>query len=146
MYRVHPRALVGAFAAAGAALWFTPAYPHAVCGSRIFPATLGIDDPGVNDEFSPTFAYLPSNSDGSQEIDANFSWSKTIIPNVGVIISDGPTWLHPGGYGWDPLSTELQWGNFCWPEHELMATVGFEVGWGNTGTGSRRCRSTLTSR
>ena len=70
MYRVHPRALVGAFAAAGAALWFTPAYPHAVCGSRIFPATLGIDDPGVQDEFSPTFVYLPSNSDGSREIDA----------------------------------------------------------------------------
>ena len=137
MYRVHPRALVGAFAAAGAALWFTPAYPHAVCGSRIFPATLGIDDPGVNDEFSPTFTYLPSNSDGSREIDGNFSWSKTIIPNVGVIVSDGPTWLHPGGYGWDSLSTELQWGNFCWPEHELMATVGFEVDWGNTGTGSQ---------
>ena len=54
-----------------------------------------------------------------------------------MIVSDGPTWLHPGGYGWDPLSTELQWGNFCWPEHELMATVGFEVDWGNTGTGSQ---------
>ena len=137
MYRVHPRALVGAFAAAGAALWFTPAHPHAVCGSRIFPATLGIGDPGVQDELSPTLRYLPSNSNGSQEFDANLSWSKTIIPNVAVILSDTHTWLHPGGDGFNPLSTELQWGNFCWPEHELIATVGFAVGWGNTGTGSQ---------
>ena len=72
MHRLHPRALIGALAAISAALWFTPAYPHAVCGSRIFPATLGIDDPGVNDEFSPTLTYLPSNSGGSQEFDAQF--------------------------------------------------------------------------
>ncbi|MGO9757682.1 MAG: hypothetical protein ACLPNY_13845, partial [Roseiarcus sp.] len=39
--------------------------------------------------------------------------------------------------GWDPLSTELQWGNFCWPEHEFMATLGFQVDWGNPGTGSQ---------
>src|SRR6202050_1844843 len=93
------RAAVGALAATGAALWFTPAYPHAVCGNRIFPATLGIDDPGVNDELSPTLLYLPSNSDGVQEFDAGLSWSKTIIPNVAVVISDGATWLRPGGAG-----------------------------------------------
>jgi hypothetical protein len=133
----HRRAAVGAIAAMTAALWFTPAYPHAVCGSRIFPATLGIDDPGVNDEFSPTFTYLPSNSGGSQEFDAEFSYSKTITPNIGVVISDGATWQHPGGYGWEPLNTELQWGNFCWPEHEFMATVGFAVGWAGTGTGTQ---------
>jgi hypothetical protein len=133
----HRRAAVGALAAMGAALWFTPAYPHAVCGPRIFPATLGIDDPGVNDEFSPTFLYLPSNSGGMQEFDGNFSWSKTIIPNVDITVSDTHTWLHPGGYGWEPLNTEVQWGNFCWPEHELMATVSFGVDWGNTATGAQ---------
>jgi hypothetical protein len=136
MYRIHARALVGAFAAAGAALWFSPAYPHAICGSRVFPATLGIDDPGVNDEFTPTLTYQPPNS-GVQEFDAEFSWSKTIFPNVGIIISDGATWQHPGGYGWEPLNTELQWGNFCWPEHELIATVGFDVSWAGTGTGTQ---------
>ena len=41
------RSAAGAFAGAAAALWLTPAYPHAVCGDRIFPATLAIDDPGV---------------------------------------------------------------------------------------------------
>src|SRR5271169_1659596 len=42
-----------------------------------------------------------------------------------------------GGNGWEPLDTELQWGNFCWPEHELMATVGFDVSWAGTGTGTQ---------
>jgi hypothetical protein len=115
------------------------ALAHAVCGERVFPATLGIDDPGVNDELSiPTISYLPSNSDGQREIDLGaFSWSKTITPNVGIVISDGATWLHPGGSGWDPLTTELQVGNFCSVEHELMATLSFAVSWANTGTGSQ---------
>ena len=131
-------ALAGALGAAAILAAPTSAFAHAVCGSRIFPATLGIDDPGVGDELAlPTLTYLPSNSGGSQEFDAEFSWSKTIIPNVAVVISDGATWQHPGGYGWEPLNTELQWGNFCWPEHELMATLGFAVNWGNTGTGTQ---------
>jgi hypothetical protein len=130
-------AVAGAFALAVTAFAADSAFAHAVCGARVFPATLGIDDPGVNDEFSPTLTYLPSNSDGAHEFDAEFSWSKTIIPNVAMVISDGATWQRPGGYGWEPLNTELQWGNFCWAEHELMATVGFSVGWANTGTGTQ---------
>jgi hypothetical protein len=124
---------------AGSLAAATSAQSHAVCGERVFPATLGIDDPGVNDEVSiPTVTYLPANSDGVREFDLGaLSWSKTLFPNVGIVISDGATWLHPGGSGWAPLSTELQWGNFCWAEHELMATVGFEVDWANTGTGSQ---------
>ena len=46
------RASAAACAAAAAALWLTPAYPHAVCGARIFPTTLAIDDPGVTDELT----------------------------------------------------------------------------------------------
>jgi hypothetical protein len=138
MFSVTPWARAGAIGVALVLLAHSSAFAHAVCGNRIFPATLGIDDPGVDDELAlPTISYLPSNSDGAQEFDTNFSWSKTIVPNVALVIQDGPTWVHPGGYGWDPLSTELQWGNFCWPEHEFMATLGFEVDWGNTGTGSQ---------
>src|SRR5271155_3486239 len=103
----------GAFLSAVAALWISPAFAHAVCGDRIFPATLAIDDPGVNDELAlPTLSYLPQNSDGAQQFDGSFSWSKTIVPNVALVVQDGTTWLKPGGYGWDSLSTELQWGNF----------------------------------
>jgi hypothetical protein len=132
------RVVGAAVVAAAAALWSFAAFAHAVCGDRIFPATLAIDDPGVNDELAlPTLSYLPQNSDGAQQFDGSFSWSKTIVPNVALVAQDGTTWLKPGGYGWDSLSTELQWGNFCLPEHELMATVGFEIDWGNTATGSQ---------
>ncbi len=60
------RRLAGALAAAwlaGAA----PALAHTIVGDRVFPATLTIDDPGVNDELAlPSFAYMTAaNPDGS---------------------------------------------------------------------------------
>jgi len=111
------------------------AFAHAVCGDRVFPATLGIDDPGVGDELAlPTLTWLPQNSDGSQEFDASFSYSKTIFPGFGLSVSDGPTWLKPGGYGWGNLDTEAKYNFLCAPDHEFMASVGFDVTWANTGT------------
>jgi hypothetical protein len=130
------RSTVGAFAGAAAALWLTPAHPHAVCGDRIFPATLAIDDPGVQDELAlPTVSYVPFNSDGAHEWDASFSWTKTITPGLSVVIGSGPTWEHPGGYGWNALSTELQWQALCIPDAEFMFKVGFDISWAGTGTG-----------
>ncbi|MGH6674409.1 MAG: hypothetical protein ACRECV_20880, partial [Xanthobacteraceae bacterium] len=86
------------------------AFAHAVCGDRIFPATLGIDDPGVGDELAlPTLTWLPQNSDGSEEFDASFSYTKTIFPNFGLSVTDGPTWLRPGGYGWGDVDTEAKY-------------------------------------
>ncbi len=90
-------------------MWLSPAYPHAVCGDRTFPATLAIDDPGVLDELTlPTVSWVPYNSDGAHEWDASFSWTKTITPALSVVIGSGPTWEHPGGYGWNALDTEMQ--------------------------------------
>jgi hypothetical protein len=132
--RIRPAA--GAFFAAAAALWLTPAYPHAVCGDRIFPSTLAIDDPGVQDELAlPTVSYVPFNSNGAHEWDASFSWTKTITPGLSVVIGSGPTWQHPGGYGWNALTTELQWQALCIPDAEFMFKVGFNVAWAATGTG-----------
>jgi len=111
------------------------AFAHAVCGSRIFPATLGIDDPGVGDELAlPTLTWLPQNSDGAQEFDASFSYTKTIFPGFGLSVSDGPTWLKPGGYGWGNLDTEAKYNFACSPDHEFMASAGLDVTWANTGT------------
>jgi hypothetical protein len=130
------RLAAGAFAGAGALLCLTPAFPHAVCGARIFPATLAIDDPGVLDELTlPTVSWVPSNSAGAEEWNASFSWTKTITPGLSVVIGSGPTWDHPGGYGWNALSTELQWGALCIPDAEFMMKVGFDVTWAGTGTG-----------
>src|SRR5271165_3322101 len=103
------RAAAGALVAASA-LWLTPAFSHAVCGDRIFPATLAIDDPGVGDELAlPTVSWTPTDpyTSSPQELDATFSWTKTITPSLGLSISSGATWQHPGGYGWAPLDMEL---------------------------------------
>jgi len=133
------RVAVGAVLGAAAALWLSPAYSHAVCGDRIFPATLGIDDPGVSDELAlPTLTYLPQNSDGVAETDASFSWTKTIVPGLGLSVSDGATWLHPGGYGWDSLDTELKYNFFCLPDHEFMGSVGFDVEWADTASSAQQ--------
>jgi hypothetical protein len=138
MSTLHFRTTVGALAAAAAALWLTPAYPHAVCGDRIFPATLAIDDPGVGDELAlPTVTWIPQNSTGSQQLSTTFTYSKTIFPFFALSVADGPSWQNPGGYGWFPLVTEGKWNFFCFPEHEFMGSVGFVVTWNGTGTGTQ---------
>ena len=135
------RSLAGA-----AALWLTPAYPHAVCGDRIFPATLAIDDPGVSDELAlPTVLWVPFNSDGAHQLDASFSWTKTITPRLGLSVSAGPTWEHPGGYGWDALDTELKYQALCIPDAEFMFSVGFDITWGGTGTGTQAGSGSLNT-
>jgi hypothetical protein len=130
------RSAASALAGVAAGLWLGPAYPHAVCGDRTFPATLAIDDPGVLDELAlPTVSWVPYNSDGAHEWDASFSWTKTITPGLSVVIGSGPTWEHPGGYGWDALNTELQYQLLCVPDAEFMMKVGFDVSWAGTGAG-----------
>jgi hypothetical protein len=133
-FRSAARALAGA----AAALWLTPAYPHAVCGDRIFPSTQVIDDPGVTDELTlPSLTWLPKNSDGVQEFDAGAEWAKTIFPNFAISVGAGATWLHPGGYGWDALDTEAKYQFMCIPQLELMGSVGFDIEWGGSASGSQ---------
>jgi hypothetical protein len=133
------RSTAGAFAGAAAALWLMPAYPHAVCGDRIFPATLAIDDPGVTDELTlPTVQWLPQNADGVGELDASGSWAKTIFPNLALSVGAGPTWLHsPNGFGWDALDTEAKYQFMCIPQLEFMASARFDVSWGGMATGAQ---------
>ena len=130
-------ALAGALGAVVAIIPLAPAFAHAVCGDRIFPATLGIDDPGVSDELAlPTVTYIPANTGGPQEFDASFSYTKTILPNFGLSISDGKTWLKPGGNGWGNIDTELKYMFWCDAPHEFMASFGLDATWANTGTKS----------
>jgi hypothetical protein len=128
-------ALAGAIGAATAVFPPTPAFAHAVCGSRVFPATLAIDDPGVSDELAlPTLTYIPVNSDGVREFDGSFSYTKTIVENFGLSVGYGKTWLNPGGNGWGNLDTELKYQFWCDEPHEFMASVGVDATWANTGT------------
>jgi hypothetical protein len=135
MFSLSLWARTGAIGVVAALIAHSRAEAHAVCGARIFPATLGIDDPGVTDELAlPTLLYLPKNADGVQEFDASFSYSKTIIENLAFSISDGPTWLKPGGTGWGNIDTELKYQFWCDAPHEFMASFGVDATWANTGT------------
>ncbi len=142
------RVVAGALVGAAAAFWLSPAFAHAVCGDRIFPATLAIDDPGVGDELAlPTLTYLPQNSSGSQEFDATFSYTKTIFPNFGLSIQDGPTWQRPGGYGWESVNTEAKYNFLCIPDCEFMASAGIDDHLGEYRHAEpKRCHTTSTSR
>ena len=86
-------ACAGAIAAAATLAGIGPALSHTIVGNRVFPATLAIDDPGVNDELGlPTFSYFP-NPDNSNEFDFNGAWQKTITYNLSFSIAD--TFTHP---------------------------------------------------
>jgi hypothetical protein len=130
-YPVYAAALALAVTSLGVA----PARAHAVCGSRIFPATLGIDDPGVGDEAAlPTVTYLPTNGDGVNEADVSFSYTKTIFPNFGLSVSDGATFLNGQGWGRDDLQLNAKYNFLCIPQVEFMASIGVTADLGKTYT------------
>src|SRR5436309_15704031 len=75
-------------------------FAHEIVGNRFFPATLGIEDPGVNDELSiPTVASFKTGDDPSfRQRDISGEFSKRITDAFA--ISFGVTHSHlsaPGG-------------------------------------------------
>lgn len=136
--------------ALGAAAIFTsfspacvsPALAHTIVGNRVFPATLTIDDPGVNDELAlPTFGYMAAaNYDGTAgPISYTLGWeySKTITADLAVYIgSGGYTWQkNPSAGGWANLETQLKYVFYQNPEHEFIIAGAANVEWGHTGSG-----------
>ena len=77
-----------------------PARAHEIVGNRFFPATLAIDDPGVNDELAlPTVSMFKTGDDPSvKQLDISGEFSKRITEDFAV--SFAPTWTQiyaPGG-------------------------------------------------
>src|ERR1700681_941253 len=118
---------------------------HEIVGNRFFPATLGIDDPGVNDELSlPTVAAFKTGDDPSfRQRDISGEFSKRITEAFAV--SFGSTYSHfspPGGptgmgaNGFQNLETTFKYRVFKDPEHEFVMSVGLSVEWGGTGAAS----------
>ena len=136
-----PRALFGVALGLSTGLSLTPAYSHAVCGDRIFPATLGIDDPGVGDELALPTIGLSTQDPNDQHVTttATFNYTKTIFPGFGLSVGYGPQWTtttsgFQGAFGYGDLTTEAKYNFFCMPEHELMGSIGLSVNWGTTFT------------
>jgi hypothetical protein len=123
----------------------TQSVAHEIVGNRFFPATLGIDDPGVNDELSlPTVANFKTGDDPSfRQRDISAEFSKRITEAFAV--SFGSTYSSfrpPGGpdalgtAGFQNLETTFKYRLFKNPEHEFVMSVGLSVEWGGTGAQS----------
>jgi hypothetical protein len=123
----------------------TESAAHEIVGNRFFPATLGIDDPGVNDELSiPTVAVFKTGDDPSfKQRDISAEFSKRITEAFAV--SFGSTYSHfspPGGptgmgaNGFQNLETTFKYRLFKDPVHEFVVSVGVSVEWGGTGAQS----------
>jgi hypothetical protein len=149
-------ACAGAFAAAAAFAGIGPALSHTIVGNRVFPATLTIDDPGVNDELAlPAFAYSAATTpDGTLgPISYTFGWeyAKTITADLGFSIgSEGFTHqVNPSANGWANIETQLKYVLSQNPEHEfIIATAGsIEIGHtGDVGAGFADPFSSITAK
>jgi hypothetical protein len=135
-------ACAGAFAAAAILAGIGPASTHTVIGQRIFPATLTVDDPGVDDELAlPTFAYTFSSTttyppmDGSQSYSWNGAYAKRITSDLAVSIND--SFLHqvnPRLNGWTVIETEVRDQIMVSTEHEFVVSLAVAEEWGASGT------------
>ncbi len=124
---------------------FTESIAHEIVGNRFFPATLGIDDPGVNDELAiPTISAFKTGDDPSvKQRDMSGEFSKRITEDFAV--SFGSTYTHlsvPGGLagmganGFQNLDTTFKYRVFKDPAHEFVISAGLSVEWGGTGARS----------
>ena len=134
-------AKAGALCAAAILIGAGPARAHTIVGNRVFPATLTIDDPGVNDELAlPSFAYMAaSNYDGTPgPISYTLGWeyAKTITADLGFSVgSQGYTWQkNPAAAGWANIETQLKYVFYQNPEHEFIIAGALNAEWGNTGS------------
>ncbi len=124
---------------------FSEAVAHEIVGNRFFPATLGIDDPGVNDELSlPTVANFHTGDDPSvRQRDFSGEFSKRITEAFAVSVGStftslkapgGPTRI--GASGFQNLESTFKYRLFKDPVHEFVMSVGLSVEWGGTGAQS----------
>jgi hypothetical protein len=115
---------------------------HEIVGNRFFPATLAIDDPGVNDEMAlPTISLSKSGDDPSfKQLDVSAEFAKRITEDFAISVA--PTWSRlyaPGGpamtgaRGFQNLETLFKYRLFKSAEHEFVMSAGLEIEWGGSG-------------
>jgi len=134
-----------AFAGATAALSVTGVAAHEIVGNRFFPATLTIDDPGVNDELAlPTVSWFktPATTDGPgfKQRDVSCEFAKRITEDFAIAVAPrwskiyapgGPTMM--GASGAQNLETSFKYRLYKNDEHEFVVSTGFEIEWGGSG-------------
>lgn len=115
---------------------------HEIVGNRFFPATLGIDDPGVNDELSlPTVSSFKTGDDPSlRQLDTSAEFSKRITEAFAISFGSTYSQISPpggpmgfGAHGFQNLDTTFKYRLFRDPVHEFVMSVGISIEWGGTG-------------
>jgi hypothetical protein len=131
-----------AMLAAGAAASTSFAYAHEVVGNRFFPATLAIDDPGVNDELALPTVGFSRMGDGPafRQLDISAEYSKRITEDFAVAVA--PAWARlyaPGGpamtgaRGFQNIETTFKYRLLRNVEHEFVMSAGLAIEWGGSG-------------
>lgn len=101
----------------------SPALAHVVCGDRVFPTTLTLDDPGVSDELSLPTIVLTTTPSG-QSNGYGYEWNKTITEDLGIGINGNYVSSPSQGLnGWDNITITLKDQHPCAQhyEHEELA-------------------------
>lgn len=123
------------------------ALAHAVCGNRVFPPTLVMDDPGMNDEMSlPTIQYTPIPAAGGTPAGSTtswgYEWDKTIVStptNIFGFALNGDYIAQRGAgenlNGWDNVTVTLKDQFYCDEDHEFMMSVGAIREFAGSGSG-----------
>jgi hypothetical protein len=114
---------------------------HEIVGNRFFPATIGIDDPGVNDEGSlPTVDnFNTGDVPPIRQRDISAEFSKRITEDFAISFGTTYTFLGPidptaaGANGFQNLDTTFKYRVFKNAEHEFVMSVGLSIEWGGTG-------------
>ncbi len=120
---------------------FSEGAAHEIVGNRFLPATLGIDDPGVNDELSlPTVDNFKTGDVPSvRQRDISAEFSKRITEDFAISFGSTYTFLGPidrtvaGANGFQNLETTFKYRVFKDPVHEFVMSVGLSIEWGGTG-------------
>jgi hypothetical protein len=116
---------------------------HEIVGNRFFPATLTIDDPGVNDELSlPTVSNFKTGDEPPfRQRDFSGEYSKRITEAFAISIGATHSSLAPpggpagiGAQGFQNLETTFKYRLFKDPAHEFVMSVGLSIEWGGTGS------------
>ena len=121
---------------------FNQSSAHEIVGNRFFPATLGIDDPGVNDELAaPTVDNFHTGDDPPvKQRDVSGEFSKRITDDFAISFGSTYTFLTPtgptmpGANGFQNFETTFKYRVFKSPEHEFVMSVGLSIEWGGTGS------------
>lgn len=132
----------GLFGFGVALIPFHKSVAHEIVGNRFFPATLSIDDPGVNDELSlPTVdSFNTGDVPPVRQRDISAEFSKRITEDFAISFGTTYTFLGPidptvaGANGFQNLDTTFKYRVFKNPEHEFVMSVGLSVEWGGTGS------------